>query len=321
MTDLTIETTRVINDAIAGDDHENNRKSRKDPCFDFSPFVLYSVASTFGFKPAEDGPGSARYPSDVCRPQDRTRRGSLSVRGAEIAENEGPFPVVIVIHGGCWLSRYDLHHISPLASEITKMGYATWSLEYRRVGDDGGGWPGTFLDVAEGVDHLRILAREFPLDLDRILVIGHSAGGHLALWAASRHKIPEKASLYKKDPLPIRGVIALDAVGNLTLPEPQEICGGVTKELMGGTPAEVPERYAQGSPLELLPFGIPQVLIHGVQDQIVPVETVRDYCEAADESGDKVDLVLLQEAGHFEAVMPSTFAWPEVQKAIEKLIH
>jgi acetyl esterase/lipase len=238
-----------------------------------------------------------------------------------LPEGKGLYPVVIVIHGGCWMSQYDLHHISPLAAEITKMGFATWSLEYRRVGNDGGGWPGTFQDVADGSDHLRNLALEFPLDLNRIITIGHSAGGHLALWVAARHKIPKQGSLYKKNPLPIQGVIALAGVGNLDLPNLQEICGGAILKLMGGTPAEVPERYAQGSPLELLPFGISQILIQGAKDPIVPVESVRDYCRAAKISGDKVDLVLLQEAGHFEVVMPSTFAWPEVRKAIEALIQ
>jgi len=238
-----------------------------------------------------------------------------------LPKGEGPFPVVIIIHGGCWLSEYDLHHISPLAAEISKMGFATWSLEYRRVGNEGGGWPGTFLDVADGSDHLRKLAQEFSLDLNRVITIGHSAGGHLALWLAARQKLPKKGLLYKQNPLPIRGVIALAGVGNLDLPNLQEICGGAILKLMGGTPADVPERYAQGSPLELLPFGIPQILIQGAKDPIVPVEFGRDYCEAAQKSGDKVDLVLLQEAGHFEVVMPSTFAWPEVRKAIASLLQ
>ena len=238
-----------------------------------------------------------------------------------LPKGEGPFPVVIIIHGGCWLSEYDLHHISPLAAKITKMGFATWSLEYRRVGNEGGGWPGTFLDVAAGADHLGEMVHEFPLDLNRVVTIGHSAGGHLALWLAARHNIPEQGSLYKQNPLPIQGVIALAGVGDLDLPNLQEICGGAILKLMGGTPADVPERYAQGSPLELLPFGIPQILIQGVKDPIVPVEFARDYCEAAQKSGDKVELVLLQEAGHFEVVMPTTFAWPEVRKAIESLIQ
>ncbi len=238
-----------------------------------------------------------------------------------LPSKEGPFPVVIVIHGGCWLSQYDLHHISPLAAEITKMGVATWSLEYQRVGNEGGGWPGTFQDVAAGADHLRKLAQEFPLDLNRIIAIGHSAGGHLALWLAARHKIPENGVLYKQNPLPVKGVVSLAGVGDLSPPNLQEICGGVIQKLMGGTRAEVPDRYAQGSPLELLPLGVPQILIQGSRDQIVPVESVRDYYEAARKSGDKADLVILQEAGHFEVVMPTTFAWPEVRKAIAASIQ
>jgi acetyl esterase/lipase len=238
-----------------------------------------------------------------------------------LPEGEGLFSVVILLHGGCWLSQYDLHHISPLATEITKLGYATWSLEYRRIGNEGGGWPGTFQDVAEGVDFLRKLAGEFPLDLNRVVTLGHSAGGHLALWAAARHRLPEKALLFRRNPLPIRGVIALAALGNLGLPNLQEVCGGAIPKLMGGTPAHFPDRYAQGSPIELLPFGIPQIFIQGAKDPIVPVESVREFCRTAEKSGDKVKMVLLEEAGHFEVVMPSTFAWPEVRRAIETLIR
>lgn len=238
-----------------------------------------------------------------------------------LPKKEGLFPVVIIIHGGCWLSQYDLHHISPLATEITKMGYATWSLEYRRVGNKGGGWPGTFLDVAAGADHLNKLAQEFPLDLDLVAAIGHSAGGHLALWLVARHKLTAESTLYKQNPLPIRGVVSLAGVGDLGSPNLQEICGGVIQKLMGGTPADVPERYAQGSPQELLPFGVPQTLIQGAKDQIVTEGSVRDYFETVKKSGDKVDLILLPEAGHFELVIPTSFAWPVVRKAIETLIH
>jgi acetyl esterase/lipase len=238
-----------------------------------------------------------------------------------LPKREGLFPVVIVIHGGCWLSQYDLHHISPLATEITKMGMATWSLEYRRIGNEGGGWPGTFQDVAAGADYLKDLAKEFPLDLERVIVIGHSAGGHLALWLAARSKIPPKELLHDPDPLPVKGVISLAGVGDLSLAGLQGVCGGAIPKLMGGAPADVPDRYAQGSPLKLLPLGVPQILIQGAKDQIVPVKSAADYYEAAKKSGDKVDLVLLQEAGHFELIMPATFAWPEVRKAIEALIQ
>jgi acetyl esterase/lipase len=236
-------------------------------------------------------------------------------------KEEGQVPVVIVIHGGCWLSQYDLHHISSLAAEITKMGIATWSLEYRRVGNEGGGWPGTFQDVAAGADYLRELAKKFPLDLERVIAIGHSAGGHLALWLAARSKIPPKGLLHDPDPLPVKGVVSLAGVGDLGLAGLQKICGGVIPKLMGGTSADVPERYAQGSPLELLPFGVPQVLIQGAKDPVVPAKSVRNYYEAAKKSGDKVELVLLEKAGHYEVVIPTTFAWPAVRKAIETLIR
>jgi pimeloyl-ACP methyl ester carboxylesterase len=119
----------------------------------------------------------------------------------------------------------------------------------------------------------------------------------------------------------VNGVVSLAGVGDLNLAGLQKICGGVIPKLMGGTFQDVPDRYAQASPLELLPFGVPQILIQGAKDPVVPAESVRDYYEAAKKSGDMVELVLLEEAGHFELVMPATFAWPEVRKAIETLIQ
>jgi pimeloyl-ACP methyl ester carboxylesterase len=178
-------------------------------------------------------------------------------------------PVIVVIHGGCWLAEYDLHHISPLATALTKEGYATWSLEYRRVGNEGGGWPDTFLDVAQGTDYLRELAKTYPMDLNRVITLGHSAGGHLALWLAARHKLPVGSPLYSENPLTIRGVVSLAGVGDLGLPEYQAICGCVVPKLMGGSPSEVPERYAQGSPIELLPLNVRQILVQGAGDATV----------------------------------------------------
>ena len=104
-----------------------------------------------------------------------------------LPDGAGPHPVVIVVHGGCWLAEYDLGYMSSLAAALTADGVATWSIEYRRVGDDGGGWPGTFDDVGAAADHLREIAAEHELDLERVVAVGHSAGGHLALWLAARH--------------------------------------------------------------------------------------------------------------------------------------
>jgi acetyl esterase/lipase len=234
---------------------------------------------------------------------------------------KGPHPVVIVIHGGCWMAEYDLHHIGPLAGHITRLGYATWSLEYRRVGNPGGGWPGTFTDIADGIDFLRDLAPTHDLDLQRVIAIGHSAGGHLALWAAARTKLPENSPLYRADPLSLQGVIALAGVGDLTNLEDQQGCGKAVLSLMGGSPSEFPERYAQGSPQKLLPFQVPQILIHGQQDPIIALAASQNFYARARELGDSCRLVILPDAAHFEPVIPSSSAWEDVRSAIQSLLQ
>ncbi len=234
---------------------------------------------------------------------------------------KGPHPVVIVIHGGCWLAEYDLRQIGPLAAHITRLGYATWSLEYRRVGNPGGGWPGTFTDIADGIDFLRDLAPTHDLDLQRVIAIGHSAGGHLALWAAARSKLPEDSALYRVDTLSLQGVIALAGVGDLTDLETQKGCGQASQSLMGGAPSEFPERYAQGSPQQLLPFQVPQILIHGRQDPIIALTASQNFYARARASGDPCRLVVLPNAGHFEPVIPSSSAGENVREAIQSLLR
>ncbi len=238
-----------------------------------------------------------------------------------LPEGTGPFPVAVIIHGGCWQAAYGLHHISPLASAITELGFATWSMEYRRIGNPGGGWPGTFLDVADGVDHLRSLAVEHDLDLDRITLIGHSAGGHLALWAAARNKLREDSPLFRTAPLPIQGVVSLAGVGDLSRLEYQQGCGDAVLKLMGGTQEEVPLRYAHGSPIELLPFGVPQILIQGAKDPIISSQGAQAYQEAAQQKGDTCRLVLLEDAGHFELVIPTSSAWDTIEEVLNTFLR
>ncbi len=237
-----------------------------------------------------------------------------------LPKGEGPHPVVIVIHGGCWMAEYDLNHISPLASAITKLGYATWSLEYRRIGNPGAGWPGTFLDIAEGVDFLQELSFEHRLDLDRVIVLGHSAGGNLALWTAARTKLPPDSPVYKPFPLSLLGVISLAGIGDLSRLDFQKGCGDSALKLMGGSPEEFPLRFAQASPIELLPFSVPQILIQGVRDPIVSFQGAEVYQAAACSKGDRCSLVLLEDAGHFELVFPGSSAWATLRKILQDFI-
>ena len=238
-----------------------------------------------------------------------------------LPEGEGPFPVVVIIHGGCWMAAFNLKHISPLAGAVTGLGLATWSLEYRRVGDKGGGWPGTFADVAAGMDFLRVLAAEHPLDLERIAAMGHSAGGHLALWLAGRKKLSDSSILYMENPLIPSGVVSLAGIGDLADAASRKICGTSVLQLMEGGPNEFPGRYAQGSPDALLPFGVKQVLVQGSLDPIVPVDSARAYYSKAMERGDDVELDLIKDAGHFELVTPGSIAWPRVRDKLLSLLN
>ncbi|MEP6820978.1 MAG: alpha/beta hydrolase [Chthoniobacterales bacterium] len=236
-----------------------------------------------------------------------------------LPKGEGPFPVIVLIHGGCWQSAFDYVYITRLAAWLTERGVATWTIEYRRIGDEGGGWPGTFLDAANATDALREIAKKAPIDLEHVYAAGHSAGGHLALWLATRAKLPDSSELYRKDPVNIRGVLGLAAIGNLAAYRvgPPGSCHSSVDQLLGGTPDTVADRYAQTSPQERLPLGVPQIFIQGENDPIVDPSSVRDYAAAAEKAGDKVTILPLPGAGHFEASVPT----PETEAIFEKALH
>ena len=236
-----------------------------------------------------------------------------------LPKGKGPYPVVVVIHGGCWYSEYDLGHVANFNAALTQLGVATWSLEYRRIGNPGGGWPGTFVDVARGADHLRVLARSYNLDLNRVIVLGHSAGGQLALWLAARRRLPKDSPLYSNNPLPLRGIVSLAGITDLRRYRPN--CGDAVNKLLGGPPEGVPDRYQQTSPMELLPLQVEQRLIQGTLDEIVPVDFSRDYEAAARKKGDRVRLSILPHAGHFDLIAPNSSAWPAVEEAVRSLLR
>ena len=231
----------------------------------------------------------------------------------------GPHPVVVVIHGGFWRARYDLTHIGHLCAALTRSGFATWSLEYRRIGHPGGGWPGTFHDVAAGLDYVAALAPQYNLDRARVVTLGHSAGGHLAVWLAARQRIPRTDLLASPDPLPLRGAVSLAGVLDLHLAWARHLSNDIVVEFLGGTPAQVPERYATASPHTLLPIGVPQRLLHGTEDDSVPFALSQSYATAATAAGDEVRLVALPGAGHFELIDPKSREWPAVAAAVGDL--
>jgi acetyl esterase/lipase len=236
-----------------------------------------------------------------------------------LPEGKGPHPVAILIHGGCWLSEYDIAHLRKLAAALTGTGVATWAIEYRRVGNAGGGWPGTFLDVAAGADHLKVLAKSYPLDLDRILAIGHSAGGHLALWLAARSKLKEREPFLTKDPILPRAVLGLAPAPDLAYLHETDACESAVDRLLGGSPQARAERYALSSLTSLVPLGVPQVLLLGRHDQNwAPVG--RRYFDQAKAAGDDARLLEAPESGHFEMIDPDSTTWPMVADAVRDLL-
>ena len=236
-------------------------------------------------------------------------------------EREGDkVPVVIVVHGGFWRNRYNLDHIGHACIALAQRGVATWSVEYRRIGDEGGAWPGTFLDVAAAADHLREIAPRYNLDLDRVVATGHSAGGHLALWLGARHRIPEGDPLYTSSPLPLRGVVSLAGVADLRRGWEMRLSQGVVRDFMGATPDEEPSRYATASPIEMVPLGIPQALVHGTADENVPYEIAERYHAAVIAAGDDIKMVTLPGTGHFEVIDPGSREWPLVVSTLLEMV-
>jgi acetyl esterase/lipase len=251
---------------------------------------------------------------DVLAPRQRHRYGPHRSQRADLylPRRTGPHPVMVLIHGGSWQLRYGKIVMRGLAGDLMRRGWAVWNIEYRRVGD-GGGWPHTFEDVARAIDYLATL--QAPVDLERVSILGHSAGGHLALWAAGRSKLPPGAPGARHTPSPIRlrGVISQAGVCDLAdgyhrVPE------GAVKSLMGGSPERLPERYAIADPMAHVPLGIPVLLVHGTQDETVSVELSRNYEKAERATRGTVELVeIAGEAGRHRAhIDPRGEAWAAV---------
>jgi len=230
-----------------------------------------------------------------------------------LPSGDGPYPVMVLIHGGCWLSEYNLNHLRKMAAAFTSEGIATWLIEYRRVGDEGGGWPGTFDDAANGMDKVVELAAEFNLDLERLMVAGHSAGGHLAIWLANRPR------QWGKGVSPT-AVLALAPAADLVYLNEQQVCDDVVEKLMGGTAAQVPERYELASGTARLPLPVPQYVVLGAHDENwTPVGKI--YVEAALASGSETYPIAAEESGHFEMIDPDSSTWPLVLKAAKDALH
>jgi acetyl esterase/lipase len=263
-----------------------------------------------------------RNPPDarVAYGEDSSQYGEL-----RLPPGDGPHPVAVLIHGGCFKAAYaTAHDLAPMGDALRADGIASWNIEYRRVGQPGGAWPGTYHDIGHAVDYLRELAGPYHLDLDRVVIVGHSAGGHLAMWAAGRSRVPSQSDIYSPHPLPVRGVVDLAGPLDLTanIPGYEGLCrDSVITSLMGGSPQQVPERYAEASPIKLVPLGVPQVIVIGEHEEFVPRPLDEAYVNAARSAGDSVRLEIVPGVGHFEIASPKASPWPVVEGAIKALLE
>lgn len=222
----------------------------------------------------------------------------------------GPFPAVVLVHGGFFHGRFTRHLMWRLAADIASRGWVAWNIEYRRLGrrGGGGGWPTTLDDVAAAVDHLRSLG---SVDHERVALCGHSVGGQLALWCAARSRLApgEPTAVRGAPPLSVRVAVSLGGLVDLDAAARLDLGAGAVAEFMGGGPDEVPDRYRSASPAALLPLGVPQVLIHGRADRTVPVSMSARYADAARALGDPVEFFALERCGHLDVLLPSSRAW------------
>ena len=234
----------------------------------------------------------------------------------------GPVPVAVLVHGGCWQSSYGLDLMDPMAEDLYGQGVAVWNIESRRLGENGGGYPGTFLDVGQASDALRGLPQRPRLDLRRLVAIGHSAGGHLALWAAARQRLPKDSPLAAAEPQRIAGVVTLAGINDLAAYRANgPACGGAgTIDALTGARNRPPgTALADTSPAALLPIGVRQVIASGTNDGIVPARFGRDYAARATAAGDRVEVLDLP-GDHFALIDPGSSAWITLRAKILDLL-
>lgn len=233
-------------------------------------------------------------------------------------------PLVVVLHGGAWRARYDRRHVTPFADHLARAGFAVANVEYRRGGDPGTGtagrWPDTLDDVSAALDALPALVREAlpQADARRTVLTGHSAGGHLALWAAARHVLPADAPWRTAGAAPLRGVVALAPIADFEVAEELNVCGNAARQLLGGDDGFAARRpYAD--PALLLPTGIATTLVQGRADLVVPQAVAESYADAAAKAGEVVGLTLLADVGHFPLIDPAADACAVVTEEIAQL--
>jgi acetyl esterase/lipase len=223
------------------------------------------------------------------------------------AQGNAQGAIIMNIHGGFWRNSYDLAHAGHFCAALSAAGFATWNIEYRRVGDEGGGWPGSLEDVRQAWHFIPQLAGTYELPTKDAILIGHSAGAHLALCLAA----------YERS---VRRVVSLAGIVDLQGAWELHLSGNAAGQFLGGSPEEIPHHYASADPVNLPIPQAEQWIIHGTQDNVVPVDFGRFYGERKRNRGEDVALLEISKADHFDLIDPRSAAWPTVESAILRLL-
>ena len=224
-------------------------------------------------------------------------------------EGKGAFPVVVLVHGGCWQTEFGgIKQFRNMAGALMAQGIAVLNVEYRRVDEAGGGYPGTYEDMMGALDTLAAHAKDYQLDLQRVVAVGHSAGGHMVQWAAGRARIPPSSPLFRPHPMVLRHVVSLGGINDLRAWT--DLCGFPVDKLTG-TPTDArPNVFADTNPAELLPTGAHIVLITGERDRQVPSDVANKFAAKAKAAGDDAQVIILPGASHFDEAAATSASWP-----------
>ena len=303
--------------ACGGSSARNNANN------DANSSVTSSISSSTSVSSRASSSRSAQNTS-VAYSRNLIHYGDASMQFGElrlpVTSNDAPLPLVIIIHGGCWVTDFaDYRFMDNFSAAITELGYVTWNIEYRAIGT-GGEWPVIFQDIGQAIDYVETLAQNYAIDTTKVAIIGHSAGGHLALWAASRQQIPSNSVLYKSNPLTIKGVISLAGIANVL---GNNSCNTLANEVIGVPITEYNNnlfsRLNETSPLQMLPTNTKTILISGSNDTIVPPAMGDEYSINAIEKADESSHYIFQELDHFDLIDPNNSYWSFYEESLELL--